>query len=374
MNSKIDPAKVDIIKEGFAHVGPLLNELLEAANASQPFDPKAVANRSISGDKINGGRITNFESVGIKDKSSRLVVLVNDEGLLTDKIDVETLVGDTSVDGNLTVKGKISAEQLHVEHITQDTRFERSSSLEFLAANNGIHGKGLLWIGSGHTRQFVLKANPDRLWSTESLDLHGEGAYFIDGRPVLSKTKIGESVRESRLVKVGTLQDLHTSGNLTVDEFIFWDSGTMRLGIGTDTPNAIVSVKGLNSEFVIDPDASSVKAGTWTASGLDIITDDTPRISISSSGNVVVSGKTSFERRVGIGVRNFADDADLTVAGPVRFQEKKFEVAERAPTAGTYRQGDTVWNSNPTAGGYMGWVCTRSGSPGEWKSFGLISK
>ena len=374
MNSKIDPAKVDIIKEGFAHVGPLLNELLEAANASQPFDPKAVANRSISGDKINGGRITNFESVGIKDGSSRLVVFVNDEGLLTDKIDVETLVGDTSVDGNLTVKGKISAEQLHVEHITQDTRFERSSSLEFLAANNGIHGKGLLWVGSGHTRQFVLKANPDRLWSTESLDLHGESAYFIDGRPVLSKTKIGESVRESRLVKVGTLQDLHTSGNLTVDEFIFWDSGTMRLGIGTDTPNAIVSVKGLNSEFVIDPDASSVKAGTWTASGLDIITDDTPRISISSSGNVVVSGKTSFERRVGIGVRNFADDADLTVAGPVRFQEKKFEVAERAPTAGTYRQGDTVWNSNPTAGGYMGWVCTRAGSPGEWKSFGLISK
>lgn len=44
-----------------------------------------------------------------------------------------------------------------------------------------------------------------------------------------------------------------------------------------------------------------------------------------------------------------------------------------APTTGTWRQGDMVWNSNPTeAGGAgsayvtVGWICTVSGAPGTW--------
>ena len=34
--------------------------------------------------------------------------------------------------------------------------------------------------------------------------------------------------------------------------------------------------------------------------------------------------------------------------------------------------GDVVYNTNPAAGGYVGWVCTSGGSPGEWKGFGQI--
>lgn len=42
------------------------------------------------------------------------------------------------------------------------------------------------------------------------------------------------------------------------------------------------------------------------------------------------------------------------------------------PTAGTYGKGDIIWNTNPVAGGTVGWVCTAAGSPGTWKSFGTI--
>ena len=44
-----------------------------------------------------------------------------------------------------------------------------------------------------------------------------------------------------------------------------------------------------------------------------------------------------------------------------------------APTTGTYQVGDIFYNSAPTAGGTIGWVCTTAGNPGTWKTFGAIS-
>lgn len=44
-----------------------------------------------------------------------------------------------------------------------------------------------------------------------------------------------------------------------------------------------------------------------------------------------------------------------------------------APTSGTYTLGSIVWNTNPTAGGNVGWICTTAGTPGTWKTFGAIS-
>lgn len=44
-----------------------------------------------------------------------------------------------------------------------------------------------------------------------------------------------------------------------------------------------------------------------------------------------------------------------------------------APVSGTWAVGDIVWNTTPTAGGYIGWVCTAGGTPGTWKTFGAIT-
>jgi hypothetical protein len=44
-----------------------------------------------------------------------------------------------------------------------------------------------------------------------------------------------------------------------------------------------------------------------------------------------------------------------------------------APTGGWWRVGEIVWNSAPTAGGNIGWVCTTEGNPGTWKAFGTIA-
>jgi hypothetical protein len=44
-----------------------------------------------------------------------------------------------------------------------------------------------------------------------------------------------------------------------------------------------------------------------------------------------------------------------------------------APVAGTWTRGWIRWNTTPTLGENMGWVCTTAGTPGVWASFGFIS-
>jgi len=43
------------------------------------------------------------------------------------------------------------------------------------------------------------------------------------------------------------------------------------------------------------------------------------------------------------------------------------------PTSGEHKLGDIVWNSQPSPGGYAGWICVVAGTPGTWKGFGLIA-
>lgn len=43
-----------------------------------------------------------------------------------------------------------------------------------------------------------------------------------------------------------------------------------------------------------------------------------------------------------------------------------------APATGGWSLGEIVYNSEPSSGEYIGWICTTAGSPGTWKGFGVI--
>ncbi|AKO91897.1 hypothetical protein BEH_07150 [Priestia filamentosa] len=47
-------------------------------------------------------------------------------------------------------------------------------------------------------------------------------------------------------------------------------------------------------------------------------------------------------------------------------------LSNAAPTSGNWLVGEKVENTNPTAGGYVGWICTSGGTVGTWKGYGLI--
>ena len=335
-----------------------------------------INDRSLSGNKIHGGMITKFQSQGIRDESTQATVLVNDLGLHVDNMTINEVLSPISIKGDLDVKGSITAEKLHVNEITADVRNERSSPLEFVAEGDaGIYGKGLQWRDHGPTKQFVYRANPDRIWTTESIDLNAGCSLYIDNVPVISQNELGSTISKSSLSSVGTLNNLRTSNNLTIDDWIYYESDSNRLGIGTEGPNAQLSVVSLESEFIIDCEGPTTRIGNFTTDVLDIVTDNTPRISINAYGDIVLGShenhKTKIQGRLGINVNK--PSADIETAGPVKFEGKKFETATEIPTSGSYNIGDIVWNQLPTPAGYIGWVCVREGTPGEWKAFGQIN-
>lgn len=344
--------------------------------ATLEIKPEPILHRSLSGDHIKGGKIVDFESVGIKDSSSRLSLVITDKGITTKSIKAEAFLGDMTVKGNLNVEGEVTAEKLHVKEITSDIRLERTTPLEFLGTTDEeVSGKGLYWKGSSAAKRLVYYSNPNRIWISENLDLNQTSEYMIGGTSVLNQERLGTSVIHSNLVSVGTLRNLKTLGNLTIDEYLFYEAASQRIGLGTDNPNGSLSIASLDNEFFIDVDATHTKLGNWTSSGFDIVTDDTARISISKVGNITigtnVETKTQIVGKLGINVKN--PDCDITTSGPVKFQGKRQEVGPAIPKSGAYEQGDIVWNDNPKPSGYVGWICTRSGTPGVWKSFGMIS-
>jgi len=354
-----------------------LNSLADSieAIANQPAPKPQINDRELSGNKIHGGLITKFSSQGIKDEANELVVTVNNEGIVVKSVATPVISNPLTVKGNLTVEGEVHATKLHVDEISADIRNERTSPLEFKGDGGPAIGKGLLWTGGSYTKQLVLQGKPERFWSSEDFDLNTGKEYRIANQTVISSDSLGTGIVNSNLRKVGILNSLDVAGNVNIDNFVKYDVNTQQIAIGGGEPNAMLTMESWDHQFVIDPtDDKQWKMGTWSTSGLKIITDDTTRISIGPNGNIVVISKTSFLGKVGIGAKNFAeDDVDLTVAGPSRLQGKKFEVSDKVPVAGRYLKGDIIWNTDPRAGGHVGWVCVREGTPGEWKPFGHIA-
>ena len=64
---------------------------------------------------------------------------------------------------------------------------------------------------------------------------------------------------------------------------------------------------------------------------------------------------------------------DNSAPGSNLFIKSWLGASTAAPTTGTYARGDVIYNSTPSAGGFVGFVCVTAGTPGTWKTFGAIS-
>jgi len=347
--------------------------LLET-NANKPAVKTEILDRELSGNKINGGKITNFSSVGIRDIADSTILEVSNKGIRVRKAEIHEITSPVSINGDVRIEGEIFAKKLQVDELNANIKLERSTPLAFVANNNSLHGLGIIWTGLDYTKQFIYQDN-NKFFSTENIDLYRGKAYKIDDIPVLTQHALGTTVKESNITKLGTVQNLKTSGTFTVDNYIFYQSSSNRIGIGTDVPNGSLSIKNDQHEFIItDSDEREFSLGTFTTSNINFITDNKSRIKINYNGVVTFETKTVFNNKIGIGVENFIEDVDITTAGPVRLQNKKFEVADKIPVAGNYIKGDIIWNSEPKPTGYVGWICVRTGAPGEWKAFGNIQQ
>lgn len=62
------------------------------------------------------------------------------------------------------------------------------------------------------------------------------------------------------------------------------------------------------------------------------------------------------------------DNQKLRLGGGVRMIS-----ASAIPTTGTWKRGDIVWNTTPSAGGAPGWMCVTAGTPGTWKAMANLA-
>jgi hypothetical protein len=247
--------------------------------------------------------------------------------------------------GDVRIHGKIFAEEV-ITH--------RSNPLVFKETDTSSnYGKGIVWSNkNGINSQFTYQANPDRNWSTDSIELASEKSFLIEGATVLSKTALGQTVVDSNLTTVGLLKGLQVAGDAAVTRTI----STSRLEIG---------------DFAVDNNRLEY-TDTFT-----IRTGSTGEFKIGQDiviGNVDNTTRpVSIYGQLTVGVASPQANVALTVAGPVSFDNKKFETSNGIPTEGRYNKGDIVWNTDPKATDYIGWVCVTPGSPGAWLPFGVIA-
>jgi hypothetical protein len=295
------------------------------------------------------GTYSNSDLNIITDNTARIVVKNNGDVIFGNEL---------SKTANVTIHGT-----LNVSNIISDTRIDRYSPLEFKSTkDNTIYNKGLVWSGTGPTRHFVMASNPDRLWTTESLDLSVGQSYFINNTLVLSETALGEHVVKSSLTTLGNLESLNVTGPATFTNEINVETVKIKNAVFNDRLNDLnISSTGISSTSNI----------SVLVSQDEVFYADFHQVNIGNKNNsrrpVKVYGPLS------VGVNNPDPDVDLTVKGNVSFADKKFITGNVAPTQGTYSKGDVCWNNQPQSGSYIGWVCVTEGAPGIWLPFGLIT-
>lgn len=345
---------------------------------------RTIPDRSITGNKIFGGVIRDFATPGIKDQSnSNTKLVVKDEGVFVDNLTVKEIKGNVAVEQKLTahdvhVEGELTATRIRTDELFADIRIERTSPLEFTqSAGNPIIGKGLLWTGAGVTRQFILREN-DQLFSTENINVNKGRSYQIDNIPVLNFDSLGSTVTRSRLREVGNLQKLTVLGTVNFDNQLFFFNESGRVSFGHDEPNGKLSIYDNEVEFKVDTKDNGSIIGTHGYNSLSLVTDNTQRLTVEAGGNITLGNKNSppvqvnVHGRISIGVSNPDQNVDLHVNGPVRFNNKLQTHGTSIPSSGSYNKGDIVWNTEPRTGQPIGWVCIVTGTPGEWRPFGII--
>ena len=168
-------------------------------------------------------------------------------------------------------------------------------------------------------------------------------------------------------------------GGLSVNQYLVYDANTNRLGLGTDQPKAAVSIVDQNIELILGsslPNTAVIR--TYNSADLELVTDNTARITIQAGGNVVIGNPATGDTRVtiigrlGVNVNNPDPRCSLHVNGALKFNDKLHLSGDAAPTSGAFNEGDVVWNTSPNPGRFVGWVCTRAGNPGQWSGFGRI--
>ena len=164
-------------------------------------------------------------------------------------------------------------------------------------SESGLENQGIDWSDGTTITKLVYKSG-QRLWTDASIDLEQNKSYKINNTDVLSARELGPSIIKSNLRQVGTLKSLVVTGNADIGEFASFNSALNRLGLGTDLPNATLSIADNGVEIILGaPAQGRATIGTYTNHDLDLVTDNTTRLTVKTGGDIVI-GHEKFNNGV----------------------------------------------------------------------------
>lgn len=203
------------------------------------------------------------------------------------------VVGKTQLDGGLKVAGTLTADTINVKNLVTENGSLDGVGNWIYDNELELNGKGFSWTAGTTSTQFMYRTG-NRLWANANFDLAVGNSFRIDDIPVISANSLGETVIRSNLRQIGTLDFLKVSGDTILGDFAVFNSTHNRLGIGTDEPDAAITILENNVEITLgSPSTNLGTIGTYSNHDLGIITDNTPRIVVKGSGEVVIGDESS---------------------------------------------------------------------------------
>lgn len=209
----------------------------------------------LSGDHISGGIIQEFSSIGIDDKATNCQLTVMDNVVVVEPPMITTGV---EVRGNLVARGL----GVHMIEVTGE-----------------IVGNAVTKLGETAANKAKASMIRDGIDTTE---------IRIAGQSVLNSSELGSTVLSSSLRKVGTLQNLQTSGETSLSETLY--AYRNRIGINTIEPGHTFTVWDGETEFVIEKCSQNrVFAGTHRSQAITISSGGKTNLSLEPDGSVTIN-------------------------------------------------------------------------------------
>lgn len=251
----------------------------------------------------------NFQTAGISDQSDSLTLTVTNDGIVTNKVDIDS---DARVGGTLTVHNLAVKGAINVNNASWD-------ELKIHVAENVLTSLTEQWQTS-LVQQVLDLARQD------GIDFE---TVTIQGQPLVTGDRLNPMVRQSYLESVGRLHELTVSGPASISDTLNVDN--RRVGINTDSPEMALGIWDEEVALVagkIAPQQAYI--GTSRAQKLSIGTNRTPQIEIDTEGMTTV-------KQLRIGNNRIAHEREVP------------------GYSGT--KGDIVFNSDPRSDTPFAWIC-----------------
>jgi hypothetical protein len=176
----------------------------------------------LSGDRIIGGIIKNFGSTGIQDDATdcRITILddntVVENNLVVSSVEVK---GNLTVDGDLILTGEIPSDSPFYKDLVQ-------------------HAAGLLKLSMD--KEFFLQY-ANLLFDQVQKEGIDTSKLTLNGKEVIVGNRIGRSITDSNLQRLGELRELIVRGATSLaNNSLYVQNG--RVGINTEEPSCALSV------------------------------------------------------------------------------------------------------------------------------------